>query len=166
MREEVRCSAKEDHLIKGKHSENFRLKAERRFEEQNDSQDTEIAQELVEAFLAADIPLFKLETPRLKAFLEKRCTFKLPSRRTLERTHVDRAYGKAISAIQADLKDSQYWVGIDGNTDASKRPVANVLVGKLDGEQYHPPHLVNVTLYYNTTFQCLLKHGNNQTTAV
>ena len=81
----------------------------------------------------------------MKAFFEKHCTLKFPCTRTLETTYVDRAYGKAISAIHSDLKDSPFWLGIDGNTDACKRPIANVLVGKLGGEKYHRPHLVNVT---------------------
>ena len=61
----------EKHFFKGKHQENVRLKAERRFEEQDDSQDTEMAQELVQAFLAVNIPLSKLETPRFEGLLRE-----------------------------------------------------------------------------------------------
>ncbi len=41
------------------------------------------------------------------------------------------------------LKGSALWISADETTDATGRAVANVLLAKLDCDQYHAPYLAN-----------------------
>ncbi|KAL3081156.1 hypothetical protein niasHS_012677 [Heterodera schachtii] len=43
-----------------------------------------------------------------------------------------------------DLCDSFVWISVDETTDKMGRAVANLLIGKLDGQKWHNPHLISV----------------------
>ena len=113
-----------------------RTSLEEMIEDPND--DSDIRQELVECFLAVNIPLYKLRHPVLIAWLVKWTTFVPPSE-TQARRLVNVAYQKAISGIKSILEGSRrIWVSVDGMTDPLGRPVVNVILGVLNATKEDP----------------------------
>lgn len=97
--------------------------------------------ELTEAFIAANIPLFKLNHPVLKKFLEKEMKKTIPHRTTLEHNYIDKVYDATISTIKSTIGDFPVYLIVDETQDVEQRFVLNILVGKLDGT-YTPPMLL------------------------
>ena len=97
--------------------------------------------ELCETFMAADIPLEKLNNPALRSFLQKLAKKEIPSVTTLRRRHVDAAYTNTRKKILSDLASSPIWIGVDETTDFTGRYIAHLIVGALR-EEPSTPHLV------------------------
>jgi hypothetical protein len=93
--------------------------------------------------MAANIPWKKLENIKLKTFLETNLGITIPDESTIRKNYAADCYINVMDEIRSDLEGSPVWIGMDETTDVMGRYVGNVLVGKLDNEKYHPPHLVN-----------------------
>lgn len=91
--------------------------------------------DLCEAFLSADIPLFKLNNVHLTNFLKKYTKETIPSETTLRKTYVDKLYNSKLNKVVDVLKNSYLWVSIDETIDIEGRLVANVIVGVLDADE-------------------------------
>lgn len=104
----------------------------------------EIGGQLCKGFLAANIPLKKLQHPVLREILETNMAIKLPCETTFRAKFVPSCYEDVWEAIKRDLKDGPLWICPDATKDALGREVCNIIVGKLDSQCYHKPHLVNV----------------------
>ncbi|PSN55459.1 hypothetical protein C0J52_05698, partial [Blattella germanica] len=61
--------------------------------------------DLCQAFLAADIPLYKINNPTLKHFLGKYTRQHVPEESTLCKTCVGRCYNNVLSKLQIELAD-------------------------------------------------------------
>lgn len=105
---------------------------------------TQFSSDLCQAFLAADIPLFKLNNPTLRNFLHKYTNEHIPDESTLRKTYVSRCYEKVMSNIQKSLRNQYVWVSVDETTDSEGRFVTNIVVGALSKEQPTTPYLLNV----------------------
>ncbi|KAF2882297.1 hypothetical protein ILUMI_23862, partial [Ignelater luminosus] len=73
------------------------------------------------ACVSAGIPLWKLENPSLRTFLEKYVKEKLPSESTLRKNGLDCAYQGIMEEIQTYMKDKKIWLSLDETTDAEGR---------------------------------------------
>lgn len=139
----------QQHVQTERHKENLNLKKKRQLSleevfNKNKKQKTraeEIGGELVEAFLAANIPLSKVENPNLRGFLEKHIGIKIPVVSTL-RKQVSFCFDDVRAKIVAELQDKPFWLGVDETMDAGGRRVANILMGCLDPESFHVPFLL------------------------
>jgi len=100
--------------------------------------------ELCEAFLAAGIPIWKLENPVLRQFLEKTASLTVPHESTLRKKYMDKCYDKILEEMKADFSTGNLWVSADCSKDAQFREVANIIIGKLHHEKFSPPYLVTV----------------------
>ena len=93
-------------------------------------------EELCEAFVVANIPLAKLNNPKLKHFLEK-CTHKhIPDESTLRRFNLPKCYSRTISDIRANLSEQYIWISTDKTVDILGRCIVNVIVNNL--QPTHP----------------------------
>lgn len=99
--------------------------------------------DLCKAFLAADIPMWKLRNKTLKDCLERNMSITLPCDASMRSKYVPESYQEAISQIKEDLQDVPIWICIDETQNSQGKYVANILMGKLDKDCYHAPHLVH-----------------------
>ena len=113
-------------------------------EERNDH----FRDKLLEAWIAADIPLDKLLNPKLRAFLQwlinsEKMDVKLPNPRTLRRNTM-KLFSRKREEIRKRIRGNDVYLLIDETPDAESRNVVNVMVGILDGN-VTKPWLVNVS---------------------
>lgn len=98
--------------------------------------------ELCDTFVSANIPLFKINHPKVRAFLKKYCKMNIPDESTLRKHYVTKIYETKLERLRTDLKDEYVWVSIDETTDTCNRYVANVTVGSLKNETKTTPSLL------------------------
>ena len=103
-----------------------------------------VSAELCMAFLSADIPINKLDNPQLRQLLEKEFGFMLPSQFIFRNKHLPNCFSEVMEKIKEGLAKQPIWISMDCSHDTLGREVANVFMGRLDSEKYHPPYLVNV----------------------
>ncbi|PNF37718.1 hypothetical protein B7P43_G11455, partial [Cryptotermes secundus] len=66
-----------------------------------------------EAFLVADIPLWKLTYPTLRNFIEKYTQCKVPDESTVRKNYVKQCYDLTIESIRDRIQDNFVWVSIE-----------------------------------------------------
>jgi hypothetical protein len=77
----------------------------------------------MQAFVAADVPLYKLNNPLLRDCLEKYTGRKLPEQSTIRKNYLNESYETVMECIRVEIGDSPIWVSIDETTDANGRYV-------------------------------------------
>lgn len=87
---------------------------------------------LLDPFVA-DIPLDKIQNVKLREFLSKYMSPKIPSVNSLRRC-VPGLYDTMMEKLQQKAKNKKIWVSMDETTDTSKRSIANFVFGILDDE--------------------------------
>lgn len=90
--------------------------------------------DICHAFVAADIPLNKLQNPVLKQTLEKYSKLSIPDESTVRKNYLPKVYQETMSKIRQQIGDSCIWVTMDETTDSAGRYVANIIVGALKTE--------------------------------
>lgn len=90
--------------------------------------------DICHAFVAADIPLNKLQNPVLKQTLEKYTKLPIPHESTVRKNYLPKVYQETISKIRQHIGDSCIWVSMDESTDSSGRYVVNIIVSALKTE--------------------------------
>ncbi len=102
-------------------------------------------QELCQALLSAGIPLSKMNNQHLGNFLEKYTGKTMPTEKTLRTKFVPLCYDEVMSSVKEKLKEGSLWATVDCARDPVGREVTNVVVGKLDCDNFHKPFLVKVS---------------------
>ena len=87
--------------------------------------------DLCDAFVSADIPLYKLDNPKLRSFFEK-YKHPIPCSATVRLNYLKIAYESRLDYIRNYVGDKQIWVSSDETTDATGRFVAHIIVGTLE----------------------------------
>lgn len=105
------------------------------------------ADELCEAFVAANIPLYKVQHPKLKAFLEKYTGKSIPNESNLRRYHLPKVYNQAMTDIQTALVNKYVWVSVDETEDSMGRCVVNVVMGPLEPQVPTKPYLISTAFF-------------------
>ena len=157
----------EQHKKSEKHKANFSLKrkyvqSQLEFKDPKKPKREEIVgQELVSAFVAANIPLFKIDHPKLREFLEKNMQISLPKESTLRQKYMPETFESCIEMIKKDLENKNIWLSIDETTDSMKRKVANVIIGELNSEGYSKPYLVKCTFLETADASAIARLAND-----
>lgn len=99
---------------------------------------------MCKGFLAANVPIKKLENPVLRDALETHLGIKLPHETRFREKYVPSIYEETMQEIKEALAEGPLWISVDCSRDPKGREVANVIVGSLDGNEYHNPYLVHV----------------------
>ncbi|KAL4097204.1 hypothetical protein QTP88_022015 [Uroleucon formosanum] len=81
--------------------------------------------------LFANIPLYKIENLKFKAFLQEYTRKEIPKEATLRKGYVDDCYQDTLAKIRNYESNNKIWVSIDETTDVEGRFVANVIIGVL-----------------------------------
>uniref|UniRef100_A0A2S2NDW7 DUF659 domain-containing protein n=1 Tax=Schizaphis graminum TaxID=13262 RepID=A0A2S2NDW7_SCHGA len=81
--------------------------------------------------LFANIPLYKLENVKFRAFLQEYTGKEIPKEATLRKGYVDDCYKDTLEKIRNRVSNNKIWVSIDETTDVEGRFVANVIIGVL-----------------------------------
>jgi Protein of unknown function (DUF 659) len=100
---------------------------------------SQFSMDLCSAFVAADIPLTKLEHPKLRSFLETYCKEPIPQQTTLRKAYIDRIYEETMERIRKTVENKKIWISIDETIDCNGRMIANVVIGVLSEEDNKPP---------------------------
>ena len=109
----------------------------------NGTSQREFFEDICEAFISANIPLKKLNNPRLREFLKKYTGRNIPDESTIRKYYVSPQYEKAISTIKSKISDNYIWMSADETTDIKGRCVVNVIVGILNPQTLHEPYLIS-----------------------
>jgi hypothetical protein len=109
----------------------------------NKSQEKEKAEnifnnELTLALVDSNIPLYKLNNPTFKSFLEKYTKRSIPSESVLRQKHVKPFYENMIENIRTIVGSNPVYFIMDETTNKCERKVLNILVGVLNGEPIKP----------------------------
>lgn len=108
------------------------------------SKNKDFESDLTRALIQSDIPLFKVNAPPFRKFLEKYTQKKMPDESTLRKNYVKPIYCETIDKIRSIVGDSNVCFIVDETTDALKRFVFNVLVMPLKAA-YVKPMLIKVS---------------------
>lgn len=96
------------------------------------SQSNIFSKDLCHAMMSADIPLWKVNNPVFKGFLEKYSGKSIPDESTLRKKFVNYVYEDSLASIREQIQDGSIWVAIDETTDSQGRCIGNVIIGLLD----------------------------------
>jgi hypothetical protein len=72
--------------------------------------------------------------PKSHSFFEKYCKGQVQDESALRKNYLDACYQETIVNIREEIGNPYIWVTVDGTTDALRRFVANLIIGKLDPE--------------------------------
>ena len=75
----------------------------------------------MQAFVSADIPLYKLNNLQLRDCLEKYTGHKFPEQSTIRKNYLNESYETVMECIRVEIGDSPIWVSIDETIDANGR---------------------------------------------
>lgn len=123
------------------------------------SKESLFQEKLCEAFVSADIPLYKLRNEHIKQLFESFTDYKVPSESTLRSKHIKNLYANCIESIKSSLKNQYIWVSIDKTADEKGRNIANVIVGILssDEETAKKMFLLNTTVLNKTNHSTIAR---------
>lgn len=110
----------------------------------NDPSINQFSMDLCKTFLAANIPLHKINNPDVKVFLEKYTKHFAPSESVLRKKYVPTLYQTYIKELQIKGFNKKIWVSLDETTDSEKRMVANFVFGILDETEKEKSYLLNL----------------------
>ena len=97
--------------------------------------------QLVQAFVAADIPIHKLSHPKLRAFLESQMKYKIKHPSTYRR-RISSLAADVIAKVKEKVADNDVFFVIDETPDCRARNVVNLLVGVMNGQPTKPMLLI------------------------
>lgn len=102
----------ESHLTTAKHKENAsRNLPQLQLHEVQPDKINEFEEEVVKTFLAADIPLHKLQNPYIQSLFVKYANKKLPSVTQARTKYINKLYNERIQEIASSLAGKKLWVG-------------------------------------------------------
>ena len=99
--------------------------------------------ELTRAFIASNIPLWKLNNEPLKKFLQSRTGQNIPNHTTLRNSYIPVEFGKTMEKIKVELFHKDINIMMDETTDLNGRHMVGVLMGDLSSLK--PPFLVELS---------------------
>lgn len=106
--------------------------------------------DLCTTFMAADIPLYKINHPSIRKFLSSYVpNLNTPSETTL-RNEVKQAYDNCMDKIRSAIGTNAIYIVVDETTDNLNRYVCNVLVGSLSSDTSSEPFLIHSAILAST----------------
>jgi len=121
----------DQHLSRDKHKNNLKLKETHLI----NTKQTLISninvdnfyEDIFQAFISANIPLFKLQNLSLCDFLQKYTKRHIQDESTVRKNYMKKCYFETINSIRSSIRDHNIWTSIDETTDCEERYVANVM---------------------------------------
>lgn len=124
---------------------------------------SKFSMDLCEAFISADIPLYKLNNPKLRDFLKTYTNEIIPHETSVRKAYIDEIYVRSLNKIKNALTDHFLWISIDETTDIQGRYVANVIVGILheNEDMCNKKFLLNVVEMNKTNHATIARAFND-----
>lgn len=94
--------------------------------------------DLCQMFVSANIPMKKIEHPKVVNFIESYTGKTMPSESLLRKKYVPILHDESLEKMRAKAKDKYIWVSIDETTDSEGRFVTNFIFGILDDAEDSP----------------------------
>lgn len=91
-------------------------------------------QDLTKFMIQCDIPFHKMKNKAFINFINKHTNFECPDESNIRKNYVDELHEDTIKKIRDTIGDDDIYMIVDETTDACKRYVCNVMVGKMNGE--------------------------------
>ena len=98
----------------------------------------EFCQEITDALVSANIPIHKLESPKLATFLKKWTGQSIPSGNTLRYREISSLYSETVASIRKLVACNSVCMMLDETTDRCERFQVDVLVSVLNGSRSKP----------------------------
>lgn len=117
---------------------------------------SEFSRELCEAFLAADIPLWKLQNKKLHNFLEKWTHQNIPEASTIRKNYIKPCYIETMCKIRNSVGENDVWIS-DETTDVENRAVANFIIGTLHSDRPGKIYLLHSAVLEKTNNRTIVK---------
>ncbi len=129
--------------------------------------------DLIEALIAANIPIFKLENRLLKKFLQSYTGNSIKSQTFYRETILDLCYNNKLNTIKNFFNEADsLYIIFDETTDVCSRYILNILIGKCSDSKRERPYLIGTveltkTNASNVNFQIFntLNHFFDQDTS-
>lgn len=112
----------------------------------NSSKRVEFNTDLCRALIGSDIPLWKVNSPAFRQFLEKYTTNSVPDQSTLRKNYSEQVYQETLEKIRTEISENSIWVSLDETTDAEGRCIGNVVIGSMNSETACKPILLTSEL--------------------
>jgi len=122
------------------------------------SKKSKFNEDLCKAFVAANIPLWKLKNETFRAFLEQYTHQVIPDESTIRKRYVGDCYNETIEQIRSDICNELIWISVDETTDCEGRYIANVVVGALKSQS--KPYLLTTEVLEHTNHHTVAKVFN------
>ncbi|VVC39567.1 Hypothetical protein CINCED_3A022788 [Cinara cedri] len=100
---------------------------------QNSNSKNVFFEDVFNAFVAANIPLHKLDNHVLKLFLEKYIGKSISDESTLRNNYIPNIYKSVPDQIISDIGNNYVYIIVDETTDPRGLAIVNLLICKLDG---------------------------------
>lgn len=62
--------------------------------------------------------------------------------------------------IKNEFSNAYFWLSVDETTDKQGRSISNLLIGKLDGQKWHPPKLISVKMMEKVDYATVARFVN------
>lgn len=118
---------------------------------------SQFSKELCDVFVSANIPLFKLNNPKLRGFLEKHTNQEIPDESTLRKNYLPQCYEETLNKIRCGTRGKKIWVSIDESSDAMGRYIANVVIGTLEVHRPGEIFLLTTEVLEKTNYSTISK---------
>lgn len=100
--------------------------------------------DLCQMLVETGIPLYKVEHPSFRSFMEKHSKHPVvPRESTLRQGYLKKVYDAVVDEIRKAVGEHPIWITVDETTDVTGRHIANVVVGVLNADQPTTPFLLS-----------------------
>ncbi|KAL4105233.1 hypothetical protein QTP88_020494 [Uroleucon formosanum] len=103
--------------------------------------------------------MHKLCNPVLKQFLEKYTKQNIPNESTLRKNYIPDIYKNVIEKIINDIGDNYVYLIVDETNDSRGLSIANLLIGKLDGNT-GKSYLISCKELVSTNYETICQFAN------
>lgn len=147
------------HVNTAKHQSNVKcqMKSKQPILTFDTSKKSTFSLELCRVFVEANIPIYKINHPSLRNFLQEYTHHTVPDESTLRKTYLKDCYEENITRIRSALKNERIWISIDETTDSKGRNIVNVIVGSLKKEAATRSFLLHVDELQKTNHKTIAK---------
>jgi hypothetical protein len=130
----------QQHIATAKHQARNKTRKEKQLflSDMHPDKREEFNKDLCRAFIGADIPLYKLNNPCLKQFLEQYTARSIPDQSTLRKNYAPHLYEETLANIRKEIQEKSIWVSVDETTDKEMRMIVNVVIGVMSCEPCKP----------------------------
>ncbi|KAJ4427020.1 hypothetical protein ANN_26819 [Periplaneta americana] len=121
----------------------------------------EFFHDMCSAMVAENIPWYKLQVPKSRAFLEKYCRRQISNDSTLRKNYLHLCYKEALAYVRRYIGSNYIWIAVNETTDIKGCYVVNLVIGKLDGEISPTPFLISSKVLEHTNHATVARFVND-----